>query len=297
MEISSSRERVKALMEQGKTDRIPKGELCINDEVVCQAMGCVEAGFEERYGLIQQLGLDLVSLSPEYPRNLKELPKPSQYTWPDVNKWVSDTELFTFAVLDGAFEWGMRILGLHSFCVLLKSPLSIKELVDSVEKLNLGMVERLADAGTDGFILADDIAYNDGLFANPQVLRDSFIPSLARQVDEIRCGGLPVFYHSDGNYRLVQDDIVNAGFTGLQCLEKNAGMDLVELWAQYGEKLCLWGHLDVDDIEAAVDSVNMTQLTASVRALSQQGRFILGTTSGLFKGMDIPLLQSIYKTF
>lgn len=296
-ENKKSRDLVKEILEHGNTGHIPKGELCVNDDIICSTIGCKKAGFYERFAFLNKLGTDLVSLSPEYLCDLKELPRPEQCNWPDLSMWVRETSLFTFAILDGAFEWGLRLLGLKKFCSMLHSaPVSIKELIKSVEKLNLHMAERLTYAGIDGFILADDIAYQTGLFASPQILSNYFIPSLTRQVNKIRCGGLPVFFHSDGNYRQILNEIVSIGFTGLQCLEKNAGMDPFDIWARYGDKLCLWGHLSAEDISAAADPMQLRLLIDSVRTLAEKGRFILGTASGLFSGIDIHLLQTIYQS-
>jgi uroporphyrinogen decarboxylase len=292
----SSRQRVQKLLRDGLTDKMPIGELCINDGVVCGQYGCICSGFEERFAFIQSLRLDIVSLSPLYPTGLSRLPEVREYQWPDVHRWVNDTSLFTFAVLDGAFEWGMRILGLEEFCVMLRrSPLSLQELSNRVETLNQSLVERLADQGINGIILADDIAYQQGLFASPQMLRDTFIPSLARQAERILHADLPVFYHSDGNYMAVIEDIVAAGFNGLQCLEKSAGMDIHKIRAQFGKELCLWGHLEVEDIVQANDPKSFNEIIASTRNLASDGRFIMGTTSGLFEGIDIKTLQAIYK--
>lgn len=291
----NSRELVQTLLRSGLTDYIPKGELCINEGVFCGQSGCSCPGFEERLAFIQSLRLDIISLSPLYPTGLKRLPEVKEYQWPDVHRWVNDTSLFTFALLDGAFEWGMRILGLHEFCVMLRrSTLSLQELTNRVETLNQSLVERLADQGINGIILADDIAYQQGLFASPQILRDTFIPSLARQAERIIDLDLPVFYHSDGNYMAVIEDIVAAGFNGLQCLEKSAGMDLHKIRAQFGKDLCLWGHLEVEGIMQANNPTVYNEILASTRNAASGGRFIMGTTSGLFEGLDIKALQAIY---
>lgn len=293
----NSRERVQRVIRWGIADRVPKGELCINDGIVCQVIGCESAGFAEKYSFIQYMGLDLVSLSPVYPQGVKRLPQTSEYTWPHIREWTR-TPLFTFAVLDGAFEWGMRIFNPQKFFALLgKNPQSLGELVRCVEKLNLNMAERLASEGIDAVMIADDIAQQRNLFVNPCILRTAFFPSLGRQVEKMTELGLPVFYHSDGNYGEVLEDLLNLGFTGLQCLEKNAGINIDELQKNYGKRVCLWGHLDADDISRAADADNLKKLNDSIRHLAERGKFLLGTTSGLFQGMDIDLLRKIYQLF
>ena len=59
---------------------------------------------------------------------------------------------------------------------------------------------------------------------------------------------MPVFLHSDGNLNSVMDEIVNCGFDGIQSLQPSAGMDIQEIKEKYGDRLCLWGNIDLDYI-------------------------------------------------
>lgn len=286
---------VKNVIDCGITDYIPKGELCINDNVIKEVLGVEHVDFTEKLAFVQSMNLDIYSLSPQYECIAQCLPDKSQYRWPDLKNWTVGTELFTFAVLDGAFEWGMRLFGVVEFSCMLRSVLDVEDIIRQVEKLNLYMIEKLADEGINGIILADDIAYQQGLFANPKIIRDVFIPSLARQAEKIHSFNLPVFYHSDGNYLPVLGDIIKAGFTGLQCLEKTSGMNLNELQAVLGNEVCLWGHIDTDDLTGADDPLFMQTLPVKTKELAYGKKFILGTTSGLYEGMNIEALRTLYQ--
>lgn len=229
--MQNSRERVKAAISHQLPDRIPRGELCIEDDLVGQCLNCSEVGFEERAAFIEELGLDLVTLAPDYPVS-STVPETLEATLPDLEKWALKTPLFTFALLDGAFGWGARTLGYTDFLVLSRSsPLSFQALIDRVENLNRELIKRLIDQGVDGIIIADDIAYQRGLIINPDTLREFFFPSLARQV-KAASGKSPVFFHSDGKYSEIIPELINCGFRGLQCFERQTGMDPLKLKAQ-----------------------------------------------------------------
>ncbi|NLZ93996.1 MAG: hypothetical protein GX922_08340 [Firmicutes bacterium] len=289
----TSRELVQSVIQNKADKHLPKGELCINDAVIQQTLAVDKIGFPEKLEFVQMMGLDIYSLSPQYPYKLKNLPEKEIYQWPDLKSWTVNTSVFIFAVLDGAFEWGMRLLGPQKFCSKLRSRPMLEELIAQVEKLNFYMIDKLAGEGVNGLILADDIAYQQGLFAQPQVFREFFIPSLARQVERVLKLDLPVFYHSDGNYSAVLDDIIKTGVTGLQCLEKTAGMQIEEIQSKVD--ICLWGHLDTDDLEEAANDASVLQaLLETTRELAKEKKFILGTTSGLYEGMKIDALRSIY---
>ena len=104
-----------------------------------------------------------------------------------------------------------------------------------------------------------------------------------------------MFFHSDGNLTALLDDIVAAGFDGLQCIEALAGMDIGAVKAQYGHSLCLWGNLDPAQLLEAGDPA---ELAHSVQQIIQAvGRgLIFGTSSGLFAGMRLDTIRTVYKT-
>jgi uroporphyrinogen decarboxylase len=291
--LQNSRERVKAAISHQLPDRIPRGELCIEDDLVGQCLNCSEVGFEERAAFIEELGLDLVTLAPDYPVS-STVPETLEATLPDLEKWALKTPLFTFALLDGAFGWGARTLGYTDFLVLSRSsPLSFQALIDRVENLNRELIKRLIDQGVDGIIIADDIAYQRGLIINPDTLREFFFPSLARQV-KAASGKSPVFFHSDGKYSEIIPELINCGFRGLQCFERQTGMDPLKLKAQHPE-LCVWGTLEVEDLQKAADADYLEKLASGINTLSSHKGFILGTTCGLFKGIDLQGLTAIYR--
>ncbi len=296
---SDSRQKVRNVIQGKPCESIVKGELCIDCDVVqsvCRTENRV--GFAEKLEFIDWLGLDIVTIPPLNPRTdygKNRLPEIEDFKWPDLEKWVSNTGLFTFALLDGPFEWGVRINGFEEFCVAVHgSGSSCASFIAHIDSLNRLLIEHVIGEGIDGVILADDIAHQYGLFVNPEVLRSMFIPGLAGQVEQIAQADLPVFFHSDGNYRPVITDLISAGFSGLHCLEKNAGMEISELRYRFEKKLCLWGHLEADDLEKSADPEYQAGLLNSIRRISEDSRFILGTASGVFNGMNLDRLRSIY---
>lgn len=290
----NSQERVKAAISRQPLDRIPRGELVIDDQLIRRHLNSGSVGFEERAAFIEELGLDLVTLAPAYPGG-PEIPGRLEAPLPDLERWALETPLFTFALLDGAFGWGTRTQGYTEFLMMLSrsSSRSCRDLIEKVEKLNGALIDSLIGRGIDGIIMADDIAYTRGLMVSPDMLREHFFPSLARQL-EAAWGRVPVFFHSDGNYAQIIPDLIGCGFRGLQCFERQAGMEPRELKKSYPE-LCLWGTLEVDDLERAGEPAHLEKLASEITALSQGQGFILGTTCGLFPGIDLPGLKAIYR--
>lgn len=289
------RDRVSMAIMRRETDRVPSGELLIEEDVISHVLNLPGAGFEEKAGFLNRLGLDIFCLAPACPDWDGSLPDAGDIGWPDIKRWTGETENFVFAILDGAFGWGFKAFGFEKFITLpLRSPKTLSALVAGVERLNTGLISLLAGLGINGIIIADDIAYQKGLLSGPPVMRKHFFPSLARQVSAASREGLPVFFHSDGNMNEAVSDLIEAGFTGLQCIEKGAGMDLLRLKREYGKSLCLWGGIDAGDLMPSPDPAQLENLYHAIAPALSGGGFILGTNSGIFNGMDIDSLQKIY---
>jgi uroporphyrinogen decarboxylase len=200
-------------------------------------------------------------------------------------------------MVDGIFGWGIRLMGFERFLVeSARASQELSDLADKIEGLNISLANQAVDAGADGILIADDIAYNQGTTVSPETLRAFFFPSLERQVREIASLGVPVFFHSDGNLNAVMDDLVKTGVHGVQCLEPQAGMDLGFLKTRYGDRICLWGNLDPEDLFLKRDPLNLRRtITRIVQTGSPGGGFIFGTTSGLVDGMRWENLEMAYR--
>ena len=293
----NSRQRVRLAIEHRETDRIPKGEICIEDSVIKKELDCINVGFKEKVEFINKLGLDIICLSPIYPALNRDLPGSNDFAWPHLSDWLLRSDLFTFATLDGVFGWGTRIFGFREFLTLpMQSPKDLLNFIKSVEGLNIELAKALADEGIDGLIIADDVAYEKGLLTGPEIMRRYFLPSLALQVEEMAAGGIPIFFHSDGNLNTIMTEIIQTGFKGLHCIDPNSDMDIVDLKLRVADKLCLWGNLDANDLTQSHDPVFSRKLVETTLSVASKGGFILGTTCGIFEGLDLNRLSAIYST-
>lgn len=281
------------------TDRIPVGELCIDDGVVAAFTGTSPVGFAQRRQVADCLGLDLICLGADYgSRNLSgALPAADTVGLNAVEVWAERTDRFIFVLLDGGFQWGVKKWGFQRFLTMvMRQSTDVPDLLQQVETLNRRLTKRAADLGADGIVIADDIAYQNGLLLPPNSIKTLFIPSLARQAEACHTAGLAVFFHSDGNLIAVLDDIAGSGFDGLQCIEAAAGMDLAAIKADYGRRLCLWGNLDP---ACLVEEMSAEAIDARVEAVlasgARDGGLIFGTSSGLFEGMQPRNIERAYQ--
>ncbi len=283
-------------MIRGTCDAVPRGEITIDDSVVLDTLECRRVGYEERLRFCSLLGMEIFCLAPLPALPSDRLPPAGELIWPDLGRWVEESGLFTFAVLDGSFGWGLRIFGFEKFFALTaRGDQSLREFNEQVGKLNRDLSARLADAGIHGLILADDVAHSNGLFVGPRGMETHFLPWLSWQAERILSLGVPLFFHSDGDYREILTRISSIGFHGLHCIDPDSNMDLNEVRSRVGKEICLWGTLSARRLERCAGAGGCKGLIREVKEAASAGRFILGTTSGLFKGLRTDVLQAIYR--
>ena len=114
-------------------------------------------------------------------------------------------------------------------------------------RLAIDMCDRMMKGGFkfDGAFLYCDLGYRGGLFFSPRYFEDQLHPVFKELCRYFHGHGMPVFLHCCGSVKDLIPYFIEEGIDCLQPLEVKAGMDLVELKEEYGDKICLMGGIDV----------------------------------------------------
>lgn len=287
-----------------------------------------EIGFAEEVQAMEQLGMDARALCPKEPvtSDLKpqegdvvqdiwgrsyqirrgqkliykpalsldqagtyKFPSPQELDYSSFQKWSQNTDFFLFALVDGIFQGVGSLLDFNEFLMgTVSQPKPIGDLAEKRAEFLVEQARLCVEAGAHGILIGDDLAYNQGPYISPHVLRQLFFPLLKEAVTEIKKLGVPVFFHSDGNLNAVLEDLVELGIQGLHSLEAEAGMDLAQIKKDFGNEICLMGNLDLGTLtEGEPDEV--AKLTQEVLAIGAPGGgFILSSASGII-GPEVPV--------
>jgi len=123
----------------------------------------------------------------------------------------------------------------------------IKEMVDTYAQLTVDLMEILfAEEGEpDGVWFYEDMGFKGRPFFSCDMYKDIVQPGHCKTIDYAKSKNLPVVMHSCGYVAPLVPGMIEAGIDCLQVIEVKAGMDLLELYRMYGDRLSFMGGIDV----------------------------------------------------
>jgi uroporphyrinogen decarboxylase len=149
------------------------------------------------------------------------------------------------------------------------------------------LVDSCVEAGVDVITLSDDWGSNQNMLFSPRMWRKMIRPYAERVVTHARKQGVPVNLHSDGYIMQILDDLVELGFSMMHPVQESAGMEPKQIKANYGDKLVVYGSLDIIDGLLAYDGDKLDRyITDRFEIYAPGGGFIFNT--GHFVQPDIP---------
>ncbi len=96
----------------------------------------------------------------------------------------------------------------------------------------------------DGIWYYEDMGYKGAPFMSPAMYERFIYPSHVYTFDYAHSLGLPVMVHSCGFVEPFIPGLIKAGMNLLQAMEVKAGMDLLRIYQNYGDKIALMGGID-----------------------------------------------------
>jgi len=91
----------------------------------------------------------------------------------------------------------------------------------------------------------EDMGFKGRPFMSPDMYREIVQPAHRATIDFAHARNLPVIMHSCGYVAPLVPGMIEAGVDCLQVIEVKAGMDLIQLYRDFGERLSFMGGIDV----------------------------------------------------
>lgn len=290
----NSRQRVLRALRGEPVDRVPRGEISLDDEFIRALMGFRHRraliGPVEQNAAIAALDLDLITI---------DATTGAQGLSNDVDRarlrragaWRG-SGLAVFVRADGPLDRLVKTLGaqgtLARFTGRKTRPFGT---LDMVAAQTRAAVDRVAAAGADAILVADVHPDITGELASPDHLRRFYLPSLASGVHAAHARHLPVFVHVAAWHWPVLDELAALGPDGLQGL---ADSPLGDVRARVGPDICLWGNAEQGWLAQPHPAA---EIAAEAQRLLAGGglRCLFGTAAGLCGGLNIQTVISLYE--
>ena len=140
---------------------------------------------------------------------------------------------------------------------MVDNPAFVHDLFEAHTSLIIGLYEGLKRQGVqfDAAFLADDLGSTRSPLISPAMYRELVQPHHARLFQHFAADGVPPLLHSDGNVAPLIPDFLDAGVRGLHPLEAKAGFHVADLRRDYGDRLVLFGNIDVRKLAGSPEDV------------------------------------------
>ena len=116
------------------------------------------------------------------------------------------------------------------------------ELIDLVERLNMGIIRHFLECGVDVMTYAEDLGMQTGPMLSPAHFRKYIKPSYERLIRPARDRGIPIHMHSDGDIRTLADDLIDGGVQIINLQDLVNGIDWIQ--DRLAGRICI--ELDID---------------------------------------------------
>ncbi len=147
-----------------------------------------------------------------------------------------------FCIFQTLYEF---VIGLHDAMLMIADDRDFfEELMSRSADYYVALVKRCIREGVDFFYPADDFAFKNGLFVDPETFRQVWRPHFDRILAPIREAGLPIIFHSDGKIDRAVEMLIEMGVDCITPMDPS-GIDYRQYKKRFGSRVTLHGNIDI----------------------------------------------------
>jgi len=151
-----------------------------------------------------------------------------------------------FVQTHGCFETANGLIGMNNQLMeMALRPAQMQALYRKQLAWTRAYIDRCLDLGADVIHVSDDLGQNGRMLFSPQTFREVVAPVLAEEAAHVRARSPHLSLHSCGYFDDVVGDLADMGFDCLHPFQESAGMDLVSVKQRFGDRVTIYGGLDV----------------------------------------------------
>jgi len=213
-----------------------------------------------------------------------------------VKKYGNEKAIFGEVI--GVLENAQSFLGIEN--LLMEMALhkkKVKELFQRLSAWSAKVAENVIDLGVDVLQISDDWGENKKLLFSPKDWWELIYLNIKKIADVGKKKGLPISLHSDGCIWEVMDGIIKMGINVIHPVQASAGMDHAKFKEKYGNKLCLYGGLDITHtLPYGTEEEIINEVKREMEILKPGGGFIFCSAHAIQPDTDLSKVQTAYKS-
>ena len=137
------------------------------------------------------------------------------------------------------------VIGMHDCMIMMIEQRDLfDELMARSADYAAELARRAIAEGLDFLFLADDFAYNKGLFVRPELFKETWLPHFDRLAAPARDAGIPIIFHSDGKIDDAMEMLLDMGVAAITPMDPS-GVDYRDYKKRYGHRVTFWGNIDI----------------------------------------------------
>jgi len=214
-----------------------------------------ELTYLDEWGIQRKLTGDVLAAAVSHP--IEELANHKAYTFPKVDashrfrtleramNQYGDRRAIVLNLRDG-FSDARDLLGYQNALMgVLLDKENYVELLKRIVEYNVAVAELAVKRfGVQIVATTDDVCTADGPLFSPKAYKDVLYPAFREVMQGYRDLDLLIIKHCDGDIRPFLDLWIDAGIHCLDPIDPGAGLDMGEMKAKYGGRICLKGNID-----------------------------------------------------
>ncbi len=174
----------------------------------------------------------------------------------------------------------------------------VRDMCDVYARVTRDLLDILfeREGSPDGMWYYEDMGFKGKPFMSPGMYRDIVQPSHAMLFGHAHARDLPVIVHSCGFVEPFVPGLIEAGMDCLQAIEVKAGMDLVKLKQDFGDRIAFCGGMDIRTLETNDPATVRAELEAKLPAAMEGSGYILHTDHSIPQSVEYETYKYFVET-
>lgn len=212
--------------------------------------------------------------------------------WAERAREARGADSLIVAHIVGGYDEIRELMGDEEACVSFYTrPDLVRDMLHTFAELNrrvLSMV--MAEVAVDQLSVHEDYAGKSGPLVGPNIIDEFIGPYYRAAWDEVERTAEIFQLDSDGNINPIVDSLLHAGINSVLPNEPAAGMDIVAMRTQYGDRLRLVGGLDKFAPRTSREAID-AELDYKTQPIMREGGVIFGLDHRIPNGTPIDLYR------